>query len=126
MKVDIRRVGDAWFPVELLVTLKDGHKILFKPAGIKEGAVEYQATNDTNNQQWTERWPLNERWKKFKFTTAAEIRVVQLDPDNKVQLDANLTNNSKTATPAIGAAVRWTAGLTFWLQALLQTLAALS
>jgi hypothetical protein len=125
-EVNLRRVGDAWFPIELLVTLKDGHKILFKPASIKDGAVEYQATNDGDGKQWVERWPLNERWKKFKFTTAAEIRVVQLDPDNKVQLDANLTNNSKTSTPAISAAVRWTAGLTFWLQTLLQALAALS
>ncbi len=129
-EVALRRVGEAWFPVELLVTLKDGHKVFFKPSiagkGASKDAIEYQVTNDADGQQWTERWPLNERWKKFKFATAAEIQKVQLDPDNKIQLDANLTNNSKTETAAIGAALRWTAGLTFWLQTLLQTLAALS
>lgn len=125
-EVHVVKLGEAWFPVELLVTLTDGHKVFFKTTGIKDGAVEYQATNDSDGQQWTERWPLNERWKKFKFSTSAKVQTAQLDPDNKVQLDANLTNNSKTDAPAIGAAVRWTSGVTFWLQTLLQALAALS
>jgi hypothetical protein len=123
-EVIVRRVGEAWFPVELLVTLQDGSKIFFKPESIKDGAIEYRRQDPGG--EWLERWPLNERWKKFKFSTTAEIQAVQLDPNNKVQLDANLTNNSKTETPAIGAAVRWTAGATFWLQTLLQALAALS
>lgn len=125
-EISVRRVGEAWFPVELLVTLQDGHKVFFKPAGVRDSAIEYQVTNNADGNQWTERWPLNERWKKLKFATATQIQIVQLDPDNKVQLDANLTNNGKTETSAIGAAVRWTAGVTFWLQTLLQALAALS
>ncbi len=149
-EVIVRRVGEAWFPVELLVTLENGDKVLFKPiqVGLVEtaqssgkpgapahlselgqrldGSILYQASNSQTGHQWPESWALRERWKKFKFATTSKIQSVQLDPNNKVQLDANLTNNSKTDTAAIGAAVRWTAGLTFWLQTLLQALAALS
>ncbi len=125
-EVIVRREGEAWFPVEILVTLQDSNKIFFKPTAVRDGVIEYQASHSKDGRQWVESWALKDRWKKFKFTTTSKIAAAQIDPENKVLLDANLTNNSKAEGSGLKGAVRWSAGLLFWLQAILQAAAALS
>jgi hypothetical protein len=125
-EVDVRRVGEAWFPVELLFTFEDGGKVTAKPVAVRDGVIEYQLSAGKDGKQWTETWAIKERWKKFKFNSASELITAELDPERKVLLDANLTNNSKTDATGIGAATRWSSGAMFWVQALLQTLSGLA
>ena len=124
-EIDVRRVGEAWFPVELLFTFKDGSRVSARPAAVRDGVIEYQLESSRTGQRWTESWAVKDRWKKFKFFTASELQMAQVDPEQKVLLDANLTNNSRTMASGVGAAVRWTTGAMFWLQALLQTISSL-
>jgi hypothetical protein len=129
-EVDVCRVGEAWFPVEMLFRFEDGSKVMAKPVTVRDGVIEYQLSHsksgDKDGKQWTETWAINDRWKKFKFTSASELVTAELDPEKKVLLDANLTNNGKTDATGIGAATRWSSGAMFWVQALLQTLSGLA
>jgi hypothetical protein len=125
-EVWVRRVGEAYFPIELLVSFEDGLSIYLKPIAIRDGLIEYQLTNSKDGSQWMDLWAIKDRWKKFKFTTPAKLKAAQLDPEQKVLLDANLTNNSRTSASGIGAALRWASGALFWLQSLLQTISFLS
>lgn len=125
-EVDVRRVGEAWFPVELLFTFEDGGKVTVKPVAVRDGVIEYQLSASKDGKQWIETWAIKDRWKKFKFNSASELLTAELDPERKVLLDANLTNNSKTHSTGIDAAVRWSSGAMFWVQALLQMLSGLA
>jgi len=124
--ISIRRNGEAWFPVELVFSFKDGSKIIGKPVVVSSTAIEYSFENLKEGKQWTDRWQKSDRWKKFRFTTAAELALAQVDPEEKVLLDANLTNNSrKPKAIGIGATLRWGSGAMFWLQTVMQALSAL-
>jgi Peptidase family M1 domain len=125
-EVAVRRIGSAWFPVEILFTFKDGTKISATPTSLHDGILEYRLESSKDGRRWTENWPINDNWKRFKFTTSSELSLAQLDPAEKILLDANLTNNSsKPSARGAGAAIRWGAGAFFWLQAILQIVSAL-
>lgn len=125
-EIDVRRVGEAWFPIELLFTLKDGNRVSAKPVAMRDGVIEYQFNNSKDGRQWTDAWAIKDRWKKFKFTTDSKLGAAQIDPEQKVLLDANLTNNSKTDATGVGGAVRWSSGAMYWVQAILQAFSFLS
>jgi hypothetical protein len=125
-EVWVRRVGEAYFPVELLVTFEDGTQVSAQPAAIRDGAIEYQLSNSRDGSRWTDSWAIKDRWKKFKFTTPSKLQTARVDPEEKVLLDANLTNNSRTQDSGLGAALRWASGALFWLQAFLHTISFLS
>lgn len=119
-EVSIRRLGEAWFPVDLMFRFEDGSRILGLPISIHDGLVEYRFENSRNGQTWTENWPINERWKKLVLTSESEMTHAQVDPWNKALLDANLTNNSKTDNITMGAEFRWGSSALFWVQTLMQ------
>jgi hypothetical protein len=125
-EVAVRRVGEAWFPVEMLFTLKDGDRISAKPVNMRDGVIEYQLTDGKDGRQWSDAWVIKDRWKKFRFTTGSELVTAVIDPGRKVLLDANLTNNSKTGSTGVGGAVRWSTGAMYWVQAVMQALSFLS
>jgi len=125
-EVVVRRVGEAWFPVEMLFTLKDGVRVSAKPVNIRDGVIEYQFIRSKDGWRWSDTWVINERWKKFKFTTGSKLVTAEIDPERKVLLDANLTNNSKTASIGVGGALRWSSGAMYWVQAILQAFSFLS
>src|SRR5262249_1592628 len=125
-EVAVRRVGEAWFPVEMLFTLKDGARISAKPVNTRDGVIEYQLTDSKDGRQWSDAWVIKDRWKKFRFTTGSKLVTAEIDPERKVLLDANLTNNSKTGSTGVGGAVRWSTGAMYWVQAILQALSFLS
>ncbi len=125
-EVDVRRAGEAWFPVEMLFILKDGARVSAKPVNTRDGVIEYQFTDGKSGKQWGDSWAIKDRWKKFKFTTGSKLVTAEIDPELKVLLDANLTNNSKTDKSSAGGAVRWSSGAMYWVQAILQALSFLS
>lgn len=125
-EINVRRVGEAWFPVELLFTLEDGNRISAKPVAVRDGVIEYQFIDSKDGRQWSDDWAIEDRWKRFNFTTESKLVTAQVDPEHKVLLDVNLTNNSKTDATGVGGAIRWSSGAMYWVQAILQAFSFLS
>jgi hypothetical protein len=97
--VVVRRYGEAIFPVDVLVTFGDGHKV-------------------------REHWDGRERWKLYSYTRPARAVTAQVDPDRVLLLDINYTNNSKTLEPrARAAATKWMLKWMTWVQDLMLTYA---
>ncbi len=95
--VVVRRMGEAIFPVDVLVTFENG-------------------------EQAREKWDGMDRWKAFTFDRATRARTAQIDPDRVLLLDVNYTNNSKTTEPkADAAATKWSLTWMVWLQDLMLT-----
>jgi hypothetical protein len=93
--VVVRRLGEGVFPVDVLVTFKNGEKI-------------------------RERWDGRDRWKLYAYERGAEVLSAQVDPERVLLLDVNYTNNSRTLEPAASAAAtKWTLKWMVWLQDLL-------
>jgi len=97
--VVVRRLGEGVFPVDVLVTFKDGEKR-------------------------RERWDGRDRWKMFTYERAAQAVSAQVDPERVLLLDIDYANNSRTLEPRGGeAATKWTLKWMSWLQDLLLTAA---
>jgi hypothetical protein len=95
--VVVRRLGEAVFAVDLLVTFEDGSLV-------------------------RERWDGRDRWKLYRYTRAAKARQAVVDPDRVLLLDLNYTNNSSTLQPRGGEASRkWMLTWLVWAQDLLMT-----
>lgn len=99
--VVIRRIGEVIIPVEVKVTFDDGH-------------VESASWNGKG------------RWTRLKFVRSSGVREVEIDPDRKILLDVNLTNNSKSRESDHSGVIKISSKLLFWLQTFLQSLAAVS
>ena len=126
-EVTVRRAGEAWFPVEMAFNFKDGSSVTAIPKGVHDGVIDYNLTAGKDGRQWTDSWAIKDRWKKFKFPNSAEMISAQIDPAQKVLLDANLTNNTRQeSATGIGAASRWSSGALFWIQSILQAFTLLS
>ena len=96
-RVVVRRLGDGVFPVDVLVTFD-------------------------NNEQVTEHWNGEDRWREFTYTRASKVHSAIVDPKRQLLLDVNFTNNSRTRTPrANDAARKWTFKWVVWLQDALLT-----
>lgn len=92
--VSIRRLGDFKFPVEVEVVFDNGEVI-------------------------RETWDGEDLWKKFRYIKTARMVSATVDPEKKLVLDVNFTNNSKAIEEhSLGTnklSVRWL----FWMQFLL-------
>jgi len=86
--VVVRRYGDATFPIDVLITFRNGDRV-------------------------TEHWDGVDRWKLYVYDRAAQAVAAQVDPDRVLLLDVNYTNNSKTLEPQGGAAAA--KGATKWI-----------
>ncbi len=90
--VIVRRLGEALFPVDVLVVFDNGEQV-------------------------REKWNGRDRWKAFSYDRMARVRSVDVDPDRVLLLDINRTNNSWTAAPvAERAAHKWMLKWMIWLQ----------
>ena len=88
----VRRYGEAIFPVDVLVTFKNGEQV-------------------------TEQWSGRERWKLYTFDRAAQVLSAQVDPRRVLLLDVDYTNNSRTLAPrGPEAATKWSLKWAVWLQ----------
>ncbi len=93
----VRRLGEAIFPVDVVVRFADGEAV-------------------------RERWDGRERWHVYRYEGPARAVSLEVDPDRVLLLDVNYTNNSLTLAPqAEAAADRWTLHWLVWLQDLLLT-----
>jgi hypothetical protein len=119
-EVWVRRRGEAWFPVEVLLRFEDGGQIYAHPVAVRDGVIEYQVRDSRDGREWEEMWAVTDRWKKFKISTPSKLRAAFVDPYEKVLLDACVTNNSWTPGSGISSASRWSSGAMFWFQSLLQ------
>jgi aminopeptidase N len=98
-EVVIRREGEAIFPVRAKIVFEDGKVV-------------------------EEEWDGAYRWVKYKYTYPSKIKYVQVDPENKILLDVNFSNNSYRLESADKTALKWSSRLMFWLQHLLQVITA--
>jgi hypothetical protein len=93
--VVVRRLGEGVFPVDVLVTFKNGDKV-------------------------RERWDGRDRWKMFTYARNSRGLTAQVDPERVLLLDVNYVNNSRTLEPkGEAAATKWTLQWMVWLQDLL-------
>ena len=90
--VVVRRHGEAIFPVDVLVTFRNGEQVI-------------------------EHWSGRERWKLYAYDRAAEVLSAQIDPRRVLLLDVDYTNNSRTLAPrGPEAATKWSLKWTVWLE----------
>jgi aminopeptidase N len=95
--VVVRRLGEAIFPVDLLITLDNGEQV-------------------------REKWDGVDRWKAFTYQRASRAISAQVDPERVLLLDVNYTNNSRTlAAKSDEAATKWSLKWMVWLQDLMLT-----
>jgi aminopeptidase N len=93
--VVVRRIGEARFPIDVLVTFEDGDQV-------------------------RERWDGQARWQSYFYERSSRAVSVLVDPDRVLLLDVDYTNNSITLRPKSAAAAdRWTLKWVVWLQDLL-------
>ncbi|HEX9653815.1 MAG TPA: M1 family aminopeptidase, partial [bacterium] len=92
--VNVRRLGDFKMPVDIAVVFADGEII-------------------------REHWDGQGLWKKFRYLRPARLVSATVDPENKIPLDINLTNNSKTIKKQRLGVNKLTARLLFWMQFLM-------
>lgn len=96
-KVDVQRLGDWVFPVELLVTFEDG-------------------------SSQTVYWSGDAGLHVFEFTGTSRVVSAQLDPGHKLLLDVDWNNNSMTVQPQTAPLWKYAAKAVFWIQNYLQTI----
>lgn len=93
-QVTVRRLGNFQFPVEILVQFENG---------------------ETIREQWSGR----ELWKKFRYLKPTRLVSATVDPDRKIPLDINFTNNSRTVTSRSKGINKLAIRVLFWIQLLL-------
>jgi len=93
--VNVRRLGEFKFPVEIEVVFADGEVI-------------------------RETWDGQGLWKKFRYTKPTRLVSATVDPELKITLDVNITNNGKTVKSQRLALNKLSARFMFWMQFLLE------
>ena len=89
--ISVRRLGTFHFPVELEMTFDDGEKL-------------------------REHWDGIELWKKYTYLKPSRLVSATVDPDDKIPLDVNFTNNGKTVEPHTLGLDRLSIRFMFWMQ----------
>jgi len=95
-KVVLKREGEMVLPVEVLIHFEDGQEI------VKE-------------------WDGIDRTFEFKFLSNSKIAWAKIDPDNKIQMDVDVANNSVTLKQDTNPIWKYTVKFLFWLQNIIQS-----
>jgi hypothetical protein len=90
-EVLVRRLGEVRVPVDVRVVFEGGSEIV-------------------------EHWNGQYRWKRFDYESPFKVREAIVDPDFKLVIDVNRSNNSKTVKPSQLAPWKWTSHWMLWLQ----------
>ncbi|MFC2164781.1 M1 family metallopeptidase [Acidobacteriota bacterium] len=96
-EVLVRRLGGVKIPVDVLIVFDDGKEII-------------------------ENWDGQYRWKKYVYSGPVKIKRAIVDPDFKLVLDIDRTNNSWAVKPDNLAPWKWTSTWLLWLQHALECL----
>ena len=99
--VTLWRYGEVKFPVEVAIRFADGTKL------------------DTV-------WDGQARWTKLTFVNHSPAVSAAVDPEHKILLDVNITNNTRQARTNPWGAIRWASKWFFWMQNLLQIVSTIS
>jgi len=89
--VTVVRRGDVPLPVEVLLRF--------------EGGRTHRA-----------RWDGEARWKRYRVASGPRLIEAMVDPDEKLLLDVDRTNNGRRTEDDERAASRWTVRAVFWVQ----------
>ncbi len=90
-EVVVRRLGGVKVPVDILVVFEDGQKVRKK-------------------------WDGQYRWKRFSFKYPYKVKKAVVDPDFKLVMDINRTNNSRLRKANLLAPWKWMSNWLIWLQ----------
>jgi hypothetical protein len=93
-EVVVLRKGELTFPQEILTVFEDGTEV-------------------------REKWDGRDRWKRFVYKKPIKLKFARLDPDNKILLDSNFVNNSRTLKKEKTFSLKHALELMFDFQALL-------
>ena len=89
--VTVVRRGDVAMPVDVLLRFDGGH--------------EHRS-----------HWNGEARWARFRVAGGPRLLEAVVDPDEKILLDLDRTNNGRRPEPDPRAAARWTVRTVFWIQ----------
>lgn len=78
-----------------------------------------------NGESVREHWDGQDRWVRYTYEKKAKVKLVEMDPDHRIQFDRNIFNNSRTAKPNGAAALKLANYFDFVSQFLAQILAGL-
>jgi hypothetical protein len=86
---------------------------------VREGAAVPQLLRVTfaDGSHEDVHWDDDRRWARFVFTRPTKVVSAELDPEQKILLDANKLNDSRTVKSDPAASRRWTADVAAVLQA---------
>ena len=96
-RVQVQRLGEWIFPVDVLIHFEDGN-------------------------QKTVSWSGQEAVKVFEFFDSPKIVSAIIDPEHKLSLDVDLNNNSINLAPEKSPIWKYTVKAIFWIQNMMQTL----
>ncbi len=97
-RVVVRRLQDGILPVDVLLKFESGEEV------------------------W-EVWDASYLWKLYRVVKPSKLEYAVIDPERKIVLDINYTNNSKMLSSKAGfPASKWASKWMIWLQDYLQTL----
>ena len=94
-EIVVERLGEFIIPVDVVITFENGETI-------------------------KEVWNGQKKWKKFSYQSDAAVLKAEIDPEQKLLLDVNYSNNIKYRKRNSFPAFRWSAKWMFWLQHLLE------
>jgi hypothetical protein len=89
--VVVRRLGEAMAPVDVLIQFENGELV-------------------------REQWDGQYRWIKFVYERPWKVTSAEVDPERKLALEANFTNNSRTSEEDNRGAAKWYVRWIFWLE----------
>ena len=87
----VRRLGEAIAPVDVVINFEDG---------------------ETIHEPWDGKY----RWIKYVYAKSSRVKSAEVDPERKLALDADFTNNSYTVKEDNGGAAKWYVHWIFWLE----------
>ncbi|MFQ5741441.1 MAG: M1 family metallopeptidase [Acidobacteriota bacterium] len=97
-EVVVRRLEDGVLPVEVLLKFEGG-------------------------EEFREVWDARAEWKLYKLVKSSKLEYAAVDPERKILLDINYTNNSRLREAESSLpATKWASKWMFWLQDYLETL----
>ncbi len=99
-RITIEQLGDMHLPVEVKIHFSDGHEKKFK-------------------------WDGEQSLKDFDFEYKHPVDCVFIDPEQKILLDIDLNNNSKSCKTKHLSLLKYSAKSTHWFQQILHTVGAL-